>query len=110
MRKGVTERCRRSVGSFADVQFELPAVIALALLPPQLQRPDFRHGALERYGNEIVLAAAVLLERDFERRELLEIVAPVFDERAGGIALADGGAQEPEFRRLAHRQAELPAG
>ncbi len=50
------------------------------------------------------------LQRDVERPELLEVVAPVLDQRAGAIALADRRAQEPELRRLADHQAELTIG
>ena len=49
-------------------------------------------------------------QRHFQRAQLLEVVAPVLDQRAGRVALPHQGAQEPELGRLADDQPELAAG
>ena len=105
-RRTCPERGWRVEGSraltLADVQFELPSIRAVTGDAPQFQGADFGDSTLERDGDRAV-AAAVSGQRDFQRAHLLEIVAPVFDERPDGVSLAGGGTEEPEFRRLSCR-------
>src|SRR3712207_2134926 len=91
---------------FADVEFELPALRAVARDAPDFERADLRDARLKADGEHRVLLA-VELERDFERAQLFEVVAPVFDQLAERVLLADVGAEESELGRLADDEAEL---
>ena len=68
---------------FADVQLQLPAFVAVPLVAPELERADFGDAALERHRREVggLAPAARPVERHLERTELLEVVAPVLDDR-----------------------------
>src|SRR6185369_10962516 len=94
-----------------NVQFQLPSMIAAAFRTPELQRAQFGDAALERDRHDLAVAAAVfLVERDFERSEFLEIVAPVLDERSRWVILTNGRREESELRWLANCEAELAPG
>src|SRR5581483_598158 len=95
--------------SLPDVELELPLPPAVAFSAPELERADLGHAAFERHGDHGSFLA-VDGQRHLERPELLELVAPVLDQRAGCIALADRGAQEPELGRPSDREAEFAAG
>src|SRR5258707_15237074 len=105
------DRCRpdgrpTAAGSdvaLADVQLQLPPVASIACHAPQLQRTDLVHMAFEADRHYGVFAPREL-QRDFKRTELLDLVAPVVDERARRVALADRGTEKPEFGRLANNQ------
>src|SRR5436309_2120809 len=112
MRKG--ESGKRALNAqilrFADVQLELPPLLAVPLLAPQVEGADFSHTAFEHDGDEVVGAAITSFERDFERAELFQVLAPVVDERTGQIVLARRGREEPELGGLADGEAELATG
>src|SRR5580692_1965311 len=78
------------VFSFSYIQFQFPPPFAVPLVAPQLERADFGHAAFERDRREIAcLTSAVRGQRHLERPDLLEVVAPLLDQRAGPIVLAD---------------------
>src|SRR5262245_29981007 len=83
---------------------------AAALAAPQLEGAELGDLALERDRHDRPFGLALFRERDLERVQLLDVVAPVLDERAGRIRLADRRRQEPELGGFADRQAELAAG
>src|SRR5262245_22868152 len=78
----------------------------IARYTPQLQRADLVDVALEGHRHHVVVLAREL-QRHFERPQLFQLVAPVVYERSWRIALANGGTEKPEFRRLADNQPEL---
>src|SRR5262252_2367572 len=76
----------------ADVQLQLPAMCTVLRQTPELECPDFRDPALERYGDDTFVRrgeARVGLQRYLEGTELFEIVPPVLNDRSRRIALAD---------------------
>ena len=73
-----------------DVQLELPAVAAAARDAPQLERADLGDAALERHRDRASSFPATR-QRHLERAQLLEVVAPVLDQRARRVALARRG-------------------
>ena len=56
------------------------------------------------------LAGGSRRQLHLQRSELLEVVVPVLDERAGRVALARARAEEAELDRLAEDQAEFLCG
>src|SRR5206468_7774918 len=73
----------------ANVQLELPALLAVALFTPQFERADFSDATLEDDRHEIVVALPARIERDLQRGEGFEILAPVFNQRARRVVLAN---------------------
>src|SRR4051794_13629383 len=88
------------------VQLQLPAVVLIAGDAPQLQRPHLGDAALERHGQHGVVLS-VEAKRDFQRTQLIDLLAPVFDERSRRITFAGPRAEEPELRGLADDEAKL---
>src|SRR5271165_3897140 len=95
-----------SVALVADVEFELPALLAVTRYAPELERADFGYARLKTNRQNGSLRA-VDVERHFERAELLDARAPVFQQVADIILLANGRTQEAELRRFANHQAKL---
>src|SRR5690606_12165011 len=67
--------------AFADVQFELPPVLAIPRDAPELQRADLRHVALDVDRDEGVFLSFES-QGDFEGAQLFQVVVPLLDERA----------------------------
>src|SRR6185436_13363919 len=82
-------------------------MVAAALAAPELERAELGHLALERDRNDGTFGLALFLERHLERAQRLDVPAPVLDQRARRILLADGRREEAELGRLADRQPEL---
>src|SRR5262249_30441550 len=89
-----------SLGPLAHVEFQLPALLAVAAQTPQLQSPDLRHLAVQVDRHRLPFVAGRLQGRR-QGRELVDLSFPVFDQRADGIAPPNGRAEEAELRRLA---------
>src|SRR5215208_5423715 len=92
-----------------DVEFELPALRAVARDAPDLERAHLGHARLQPDGHDRVILP-VHLERDLERARLLYLVAPVLDEAADLVALTHRRAEEAELGGLADHEAELAPG
>src|SRR5438128_2515811 len=90
----------------AHVEFQLPALLAVAAQAPQLQSPHFGDP-----GVDVDRHRAALLARSFqggrEGTQLVDLALPVVDQRAHRVAAPDGRAEETELGRLADDQAEL---
>src|SRR5215467_10202894 len=48
-----------------------------------------------------------MFQRNLETTEFVEIVAPILDNRAWWITLADRRREKPKLRRLPHRQSKF---
>src|SRR5215217_7601841 len=86
-RRRTVVQARMSGLTLPDVQLELPA-IPVPRHTPQLERADFGDPAFERHRHAHVVLAGQI-ERDLQRAELLEVVAPILDEIAHRIFLPD---------------------
>src|SRR5262245_49044466 len=68
----------------ADVQLQLPAIVAVFRVAPELERSNLSDPALERHGDDPIVCRGgqvrVGLQRHLERTELFEVVAPVLDD------------------------------
>ncbi len=107
------DRCRSRNGvgrhvtsdrAFADVQFQLPPLVAVPLVAPELERADLGDAALERHRRDDrpsrrppVRPVSVTSSGPSSSRSSPQSSMSV----AGRIALADRRAEEPELRRLA---------
>src|SRR5215207_7279999 len=89
-----------------DVELQLPALRAVARDAPDFERADLRHARLKADGQDRVLLA-VHLQRDFERAQLFDLVAPVLDDGTYLVGLAHRRAEEAELGGLADDEAEL---
>src|ERR1044072_8784460 len=89
-----------------DVEFELPTLRAVARDAPDFERADLGHARFKADGEHRVLLAFEL-ERDFERAQLLDLVAPVLDEASNLVGLAHRRAEEAELGGLADDEPEL---
>src|ERR1700750_1878014 len=83
-----------------DVEFELPALRAVARDAPDFERADLGHARLKADGQHRVLLAFEV-ERDFERARLFNLVAPVLDHAPDLVGLAHGRAEEAELGGVA---------
>src|ERR1700734_2159470 len=96
-----------SIALFPDIQFQLPALGAVAGNTPHLDRPDLRHPRFQanRHNGSLL---AIDAQGYFERVEFFDIVGPVFGQIANAVLLAHRGTEKAELRGFANNQAELP--
>src|SRR5262249_23296888 len=96
----------RSLHLLSDVELQLPALLVVAAAAPQLQGAHLSDLAVQVDGPRLALAVG-RLQGGAERAHLLDLVLPVLDQGAHGVAAAHARPQEAELRRRAHHQAEL---
>src|SRR5262249_42014154 len=92
-----------------DVQLELPFLLAIALVAPQLERAELGDLAFDGNRHDGVLVAR-RGQGDLERSQLLELLLPIVDDRAGNVSFSNRRAEEPKFGRLPNGQAEFTSG
>src|SRR5271165_162011 len=95
-----------AVALFPDIQFQLPALRAVAGNTPDLECADLRHPRFQadRQNGSLL---TVDVQGYLERVELFDIVCPVLDQIANVVLLAHRGTEETELCRLTHNQTEL---
>src|SRR5262245_21327904 len=107
-------QCASRGPRFADVQLELPAMRTIPGFTPELERTDFTESAFERDRDDPLICrrdpARIMFQRNLEATELVEIVAPILDDRAWLITLADRRREKPKLRRLPHGQSKFASG
>src|SRR5262245_8399013 len=97
-----------SLFTFADVELELPALLAVAAEAPDFERADLGHLAVQvdRHGAAFLAGA---FQGRHQRRELFDLIFPFFDEQADGVAATRGRAEKTEGGLFADDEAELLA-
>src|SRR5437660_2805215 len=106
---GISYRVRHPGVSFrllADIELQLPALLAVSAQAPKFKRTDFGNLAVEMNGYGAAFTAGGF-QSSGQRIQFLNLAFPFVNDCPHGITATDAGAQEAKFSRLAHDQAEL---
>src|SRR5208337_290044 len=95
-----------SIALSPDIQFQLPALRAVAGNTPHLECADLRHPRFQtdRQNGSLL---TVDVQGHLERVEFFYVVCPVLGQVANAVLLPHRRTKEAELRRLADNQTEL---